>query len=292
MIQWFPGHMHKAMNALKKLMPDIDIIIELLDARAPLSSCNPLLQHLTRYKKNIKILNKADLADDTVTNNWLSFFKQIPNTIAFKGYKTSKTQKNHILQLCRKLCPHKISFAKPLRVMIIGIPNVGKSTLINQLTNRKSALTGDIPAVTKANQCLTISNDFLIYDTPGMMWHNIEKLQIGYNLAICNSIGRNACDVELLAIYLLEYIKAYYPSMLIKRYNLTENDLLSNSEIILSLIAKKRGCCVRGNTNVLKVSELIVQDFRNSKLGLISLETPELWQEWQNITNIPTTAKG
>lgn len=281
MIQWFPGHMNKAKIAIKDLVTEIDIVIELLDARAPFSSCNPLIQSMIKHKKKIRLLNKSDLADPQITKLWVEFFTQKENSLALTGNKNNQAQKKQIIELCKTLAPNRNSFDKPLRVMITGIPNVGKSTLINQLIGKKSAKVGDIPAVTRANQCLTVSDSFLIYDTPGMTWQKIRHLQIGFNLAICNSIGRNAIDEETLALYLVEYLKSDYKNLLNSRYKLTALDCQKDSSDLLNIIGRKRGCILPGNKiDRQKVSELIIQDFRDGRIGLISLETPILWQKW------------
>lgn len=280
-IQWFPGHMNKAKKAIKDLVSEIDVVIELLDARSPFSSCNPLLQSMIKHKKKIRLLNKSDLADDNITQLWLNFFQEQKGTVAIRGYKDNQKQRGQIIKLCQSLAPNRNSFEKPLRVMIIGIPNVGKSTLINQLIGKKSAKTGDIPAVTKANQCLTLTDSFLIYDTPGMMWQKIDYPQIGYHLALCNSIGRNALDEEILALYLIDYLKVSYPEHLSKRYKLEVVTLNLHNDELLNLIGKKRGCILSGGViDRQKASELIIQDFREGRIGQISLETPTLWQEW------------
>lgn len=276
-IQWFPGHMHRARLALKKLLPDIDIVIELLDARAPFSSLNPLIQNLIKHKRKIRILNKSDLADPDITGEWLEYFRNQSNTTAIPGFMQDKKQRQQIISLCRKMVPERNSFEKPLRVMITGIPNVGKSTLINQLLNKKSAKTGDIPAVTKANQCLTLASDFLLYDTPGIMWEKIEKPHIGCNLGLCNSIGRNALDTELLANYLVSYTKTHYPKILQERYKITASDLNGSSDSVISLIGTKRGAIEKGGiVNLEKAYMLLIQDFREGKLGKISLERSPL----------------
>lgn len=276
-IQWFPGHMTRAKKGIKDLKKEVDVVIELLDARAPLSSCNPLLRNIIEFKKTVRLLNKSDLADPVITDLWLKHFRAQKNTIAITGAKDNKKQRNQIIKLCEELAPTRNSFEKPLRVMITGIPNVGKSTLINQLIDRKSAKTGDIPAVTKANQCLVLRDDFLVYDTPGMMWEKIEHDYIGNNLALCNSIGRNALDYELLAVYLLEYLNTHYQPELLKRYKLEPETKSMTGNQLLELVGKKRGCLIKGGlVDLQKISELIIQDFRDGLIGRVSLETPAI----------------
>ncbi|MDQ5920586.1 MAG: Ribosome biosis GTPase [Pseudomonadota bacterium] len=280
-IQWFPGHMNKAKLAIKELVADIDIVIELLDARAPFSSCNPLIQNIIQYKKKIRLLNKSDLSDAGITRLWLEYFQKQDNTTAITADMNDTKQRNRIIRLCRELAPNRNSFEKPLRVMITGIPNVGKSTLINQLIGKKSAKTGDIPAVTKANQCLTLADDFLIYDTPGMTWQKIHYAQVGYHLALCNSIGRNALDEEICALYLINYLKLHYPQLCCNRYKLKSTDLALEDDQILELIGKKRGCIIPGGIiDYQRTGTIIIQDFREGKIGQISLETPDMWEKW------------
>lgn len=284
-IQWFPGHMNKAKKDLKDLIKDIDVVVELLDARAPFSSCNPLIQNIIKNKKIIKLLNKADLADLSITKQWIEFFTT-NNSLAIATNKDNINQKKQIINLCKSLAPNRSSFEKPLRVMITGIPNVGKSTLINKLIGKKSAKTGDVPAVTKANQCLILDDNFLIYDTPGMMWQKIRYPQVGYNLAICNSIGRNAIDEIILADYLLEFLLLNYPEKLANRYKIEIPEINLGTRLLIEMIAKKRGALLpKGRIDLQKISEIIIQDFRDGKIGLISLETPQLWQKWIEAAN-------
>ncbi len=282
-IQWFPGHMNRAKRALQELSEEIDIVIELLDARAPFSSCNPLIQNIIRFKRKIRILNKSDLADPEISKVWLDYFSQQENTIAILGDKGNKKQRDKIIRLCKELAPARgTSFEKPLRVMITGIPNVGKSTLINQLVGKKAAKTGDVPAVTKANQRLYVNDTFVIFDTPGMMWQKIRYPQIGYNLAICNSIGRNALDEELVALYLVEFLQqSIYQESFAARYKLKPEHLALHYDKLLDVLANKRGCIMTGGViDRQKISEIVIQDFRDGKIGKISLETPELWDKW------------
>lgn len=282
-IQWFPGHMNRAKRAIQELTEEIDVIIELLDARAPFSSCNPLIQNIIKFKRKIRILNKSDLADANTSKVWLDYFTKQENTIAILGDKDNKKQRERIIKICQDLAPARgTSFEKPLRVMITGIPNVGKSTLINQLTGKKSAKTGDIPAVTKANQRLYVNDTFIIFDTPGMMWQKIRYPQIGYNLAICNSIGRNALDEELVALYLVEFLqKSQYKESFAARYKLKPEHFELHPDRLLDMLANKRGCIMTGGIiDRQKISEIVIQDFRDGKIGRVSLETPEMWEEW------------
>lgn len=284
-IQWFPGHMTHAKKKIEELKDEIDIVIELLDARAPFSSCNPLLQNIIRHKRTIRVLNKSDLSDPIVSKVWLDYFSKKDNNHAILGDKDNKKQRDRIIHLCREMAPARgNSFEKPLRVMITGIPNVGKSTLINQLVGKKSAKTGDIPAVTKTTQRLYIDDNFIIFDTPGMMWQKIRYPQIGFNLAICNSIGRNALDEELIALYLLEFIQnsnSSYQDQLTLRYKLKPEHLDLSPDKLLDTLANKRGCIgARGIIDRQRISEIVIQDFREGKIGKISLETPELWDKW------------
>lgn len=283
-IQWFPGHMNRAKKAIQELSEEIDVVIELLDARAPFSSCNPLIQNIIRFKRKIRILNKSDLADPEISKIWIDYFTKQEDTVAILGDKDNRKQRDKIISLCKKMAPARgTSFEKPLRVMITGIPNVGKSTLINQLVGKKSAKTGDIPAVTKANQRLYVNDTFVIFDTPGMMWQKIRYPQIGYNLAICNSIGRNALDEELVALYLIDFLQKspQYQAGFATRYKLKPEHIELHHDKLLDVLANKRGCIMSGGIiDRQKISEIVIQDFRDGKIGKVSLETPELWDKW------------
>lgn len=271
MIQWFPGHMKKTLEAIKKTLPDIDIVIEILDARIPASSTNPLLNKLTSKKKVIKILNKSDLSDENINHEWLKYFKSL-NTYPLLINKNTKNIKKIIVDLCRTIVINRNSFEKPLRVLIAGVPNVGKSTLINKIIGNAKLKVADLPGVTRMINCIKLFDNFLIYDSPGLTWEKFANDNVANNLALCNTIGKNAFEEELLAIYLVGFLKVHYPNSLVNRYNISINE---STEAIINLIAKKRGCIAKyGNIDVQKVSELIIQDFRNAKLGKISFEIP------------------
>ena len=191
-IQWYPGHMHKAKKAIIERLKSVDMVIEVLDARMPASSENPLLGKLSSDKPKLKILNKQDLADPERTALWLAEFQSRPNTNAIALDASDRQAAQKLIAACRALVPNRKGVEKPLRVMICGIPNVGKSTLINGMLGKKSAKTGNEPGITKAEQRLFLADDFWLYDTPGMLWPKIIVPQSGYNLAASGAVGRNA----------------------------------------------------------------------------------------------------
>ena len=209
-IQWFPGHMNKAKKAIAERVKSVDMVIEMLDARLPASSENPLLAQLSRGKPKLKILNKQDLADSERTAIWLAHYnsQEQTNAIALDSSEKSATAK--ITAACRALVPNRKGIDKPLRVLICGIPNVGKSTLINGMIGKKSAKTGNEPGITKAEQRLFLADDFWLYDTPGMLWPKIIVEESGYNLAASGAVGRNALDEEEVALVLLDYLRRHY----------------------------------------------------------------------------------
>ena len=280
-IQWFPGHMNKAKKAIAERIKNIDVVIEVLDARLPASSISPLLAKTVKNMPCLKILNKADLADEQRTQLWIEHFKKqnITDAIAITALDHSGSLK--VINACKKLAPHRKGLEKPLRAMICGVPNVGKSTLINTMIGKKSAKTGNEAGVTKAEQRLILADDFWLYDTPGMLWQKIIVPEAGYNLAIAGSVGRNAMDEEDVALYLISYLKNNYLKELQNRYSANELDQNTHDDEWLTHIAKRRGAVLSGNrVNYQKAAEIVLQDFRSSALGKITLETPDKWAEW------------
>lgn len=281
-IQWFPGHMNKAKKAIAERIKSVDMVIEMLDARLPASSANPLLAQLSRDKPKLKILNKQDLADSERTAVWLDWYNDQPNTraIALDSSETAATAK--ITRACRTLVPNRKGIDKPLRVLICGIPNVGKSTLINGMIGKKSAKTGNEPGITKAEQRLFLADDFWLYDTPGMLWPKIIVEESGYNLAASGAVGRNALDEEEVALALLDYLRRHYLPLLQTRYQ-ADKDPSShwNDNEWLEWIARKRGAMLSGGRiNYQKAAENTLTDFRDGHLGRITLETPHQWEIW------------
>lgn len=279
-IQWYPGHMTKARKKAEETMEFTDIVIEVLDARIPEASHNPIINdmRLFRQRPNLKVLNKADLADPKVTQQWLNYFNQQPNTkaIAISCKKQSEAKK--VPAAARKLVPHRGTHIKPLRMLIMGIPNVGKSTLMNALLNRRIAKVGDEPAVTKNQQRFDLSETMQITDTPGMMWPKIEHDSDGFMLAASHAIGRNAVIDEDVALFLGTNLLTNYQDLVDKRYKLTEKkfDIANMDNVdLLEAIAKRRAYRERnGEWDMERTAMAFLTDYRSGAIGRISLESP------------------
>lgn len=274
-IQWFPGHMNKARREVKERMSKVDMVIEVLDARLPLSSMNPLIKTLRGPRPVLKILNKADLADQEITDAWQHYFSQEQNTtVMILSTENRQTALKKLPLLCQKLLPLRTGADKPMRAMILGVPNVGKSTLINLLLQRKIAKVADTPGVTQAQQRVESPHGMVLYDTPGLMWPKIEEETAGLKLALSGAIGVNAYDVEEVAYYALEQIATSYPDCLKARYGLTQLD--QNTVSLFEAIASTRGALSKGGRiDYVRTAEMIIQDFRSGGMGKISLEAPD-----------------
>ena len=279
-IQWFPGHMHLTRKAIEERIKDIDVVIEMLDARLPGSSANPMLAQLIQGKPGLKVLSKQDLADPDRTGLWLAHYNAMPNVKAI-GLDTSMVSPaKALIEACHQLAPNRGGMAKPMRVLICGIPNVGKSTLINTLKGKKAAKTGDEAGVTKLEQRITLADDFYLYDTPGVLWPRIIVEKSGYNLAVSGAIGVNAFDDEEVALELLHYLLAHYPAALTVRYKI-QNVLEHTDESVLEAIARFRGAIQSGGrVNTTKAAEIVIHDFRSAALGRLTLETPTEFSDW------------
>ena len=274
-IQWFPDHMHLTKKAIAERIKEIDVVIELLDARLPGSSANPMLAGLTGAKPALKVLNKQDLADPARTALWLAHYNSQLGTRAIGLDASMSTPAKALIEACRALAPTRGTMVKPMRVLICGIRNVGKSTLINTLTGKRATKTGDEAGITKVEQRLVLADGFYLWDTPGMLWPRIIVAKSGYNLAASGAIGRNAFEEEEVALELLDYLMVHYPALLEARYKV-EITPQTTGELLLEEIGRKRGAVLaKGRINLQKAAEIVIYEFRAATLGRITLETPE-----------------
>ena len=284
-IQWFPGHMHLTRKAITERLEDIDVVIELLDARLPGSSANPLLTELIGGKPSLKVLNKQDLADPGRTTAWLAHYNAHPGTraLALDASETAPAQR--LLGACHELAPTRGGLARPMRVLACGIPNVGKSTLINTLVGKKATHTGDEAGITRQEKRIVLADDFHLYDTPGMLWPRISMPESGYRLAASGAVGRNAYDEELVALELLRRLQAHYAPLLEARYRLglpAGHMAGMQDHELLEAIGRKRGAVLGGGrVNLQKAAEIVITDFRTAILGRITLETPDEFEAWR-----------
>ena len=279
-IQWFPGHMHTTKKAIVDRLPEIDVVIELLDARLPGSSANPLLAALTEGKPALKVLNKQDLADPERTALWLAHYQAQVGTNALALDASAAAPARQLIDACRALAPLRGGMVKPLRVLICGIPNVGKSTLINTLIGQRSAKTGDEPGITKMEQRIQLASDFYLFDTPGMLWPRIIVEQSGYHLAASGGIGRNAYDEEEVAMDLLARVRQRYGDRLQARYKLDDLSAISDEGLLDAMGRKRGGLLPGGRVNLQKAAEIVINDFRTGAWGRITLETPDEFMQW------------
>jgi len=267
--------MVSARKKAAETMKWIDLIIEVLDARLPEASCNPMIKELRLHRQRpcLKVLNKADVADPAATQAWLDFYnRQDVKAVALSCKKSSDVAK--VPGLCQALAPHRGTNIKPLRMMIMGIPNVGKSTLMNALSKRRVAAVGDEPAMTKNQQRVELNARMSITDTPGLMWPRIEHDSDGYMLAASHAIGRNAVIVEEVAEFLANILLARYPALLTARYGCPVEGL--DGVGVIEAVAKRRGFRLKGGEPDLgRASLALLTDYRTGALGRISLETPE-----------------
>ena len=274
-IQWNPGHMHKASKEISKTLSQVDLVIEVLDARIPFSSNNPMLEKLRRNKPCLKLLNKSDLADPLITKDWQQFLE---TRHGVKTLATSSSQPetiNQIPRLIQTLLPARHGKGRVLRAMITGIPNAGKSTLINKLAGKMISKTGNEPAVSKSQQQIKISNNIILHDTPGLLWPKIENPNSGYRLAVTGAIKDTATDNEDMALFAAEYLLVYYPGLLTARYQVA--NLPNTAEELLENIGRQRGCLrAGGRIDYDKTGKLLLTEIRSGALGTVSFETPEI----------------
>ena len=281
-IQWFPGHMHLTRQAIAERIEGIDVVIELLDARLPGSSANPLLAQLTQGKPALKVLNKQDLADPLRTETWLAHYRALPATQALALDASEVAPARRLIKACRDLAPQRMGLARPMRVLICGIPNVGKSTLINTLVGKRAAHTGDEAGITRTEQRIVLQDDFYLWDTPGVLWPRILVEQAGYHLAASGAIGRNAYDEQEVGLELLQRLLLAYPDLVARRYQLDVQGVDEQAaSAALAAVARRRGAVAAGGRlDLHKAAEALLHDFRAGSIGRITLETPQEFALW------------
>ncbi|MGM8211773.1 ribosome biogenesis GTPase YlqF [Virgibacillus sp. W0430] len=277
-IQWFPGHMAKAKREIEEKLKLVDLVIELVDARAPLSSQNPMLQQVIKNKRRLVVLMKNDLADQEETANWLRAFAQ-DKQVAIAVNVNNKADIQLIIQHVKDIGQETMLKLKkkgirerPIRAMILGIPNVGKSTLINRLANKKIAKIGDRPGITKQQSWIKIKRDFELLDTPGILWPKFEDQQVGIRLAAIGTIKDQLVSLQDIAAFVIQHMQTHYPQHLYKRYEI--NDAETDMWEVFTAIGKQRGALESGgHVNMDKVAEIIIRDLRLGRLGQITLES-------------------
>lgn len=279
-IQWFPGHMTKTRRKIAEILPLIDAVAEVIDARIPISSRNPDLPDIIGNKPRIVLLNKCDMADATVTEDWINHFKKngikaiAVDCKSGKGLNLFKNTVKELLSERLEAYHNKGMVGKPLRVMVVGIPNVGKSSFINRIAGASRAKVENRPGVTRGNQWFTIDKELELLDTPGVLWPKFEDTTVGEHLAFTGAVNDRVVDVELLAVRLLEILCKEYPKLLTARYG----ELCFEEEPyeILEQIGRKRGMVVRGGEiDTVRASNMLLEEYRNLKIGKISLERTE-----------------
>lgn len=277
--QWYPGHMTKAKRAMQEDIKLIDVIIELVDARIPRSSKNPDIDSLAQGKSRILLLNKSDMADAAKTQSWISYYEK-QGFLALAVNSKKKNELKQVNALVQKACEKKIERDRkrgiknrPVRAMIVGIPNVGKSTFINSFAGKACAKTGNKPGVTKGKQWIKINKNVELLDTPGILWPKFEDQAVGLRLALIGSIKEEILNTTEMAMEFIGFLKKSYPGVLVERYSVDESK--ENLEI-LKEIARIRGCLMKGNqTDIDKAGRLLLEDFRSLRLGKLSLEVPD-----------------
>lgn len=278
-IQWFPGHMAKARRQVEEKLSLIDVVIELLDARIPLSSRNPMIDEIIKNKPRLILLNKKDLADSLITNLWIDYFAKQGihahpiDSLSGSGIHKIADLSMELVQTMQEKRASRGLQPRNVRTMIIGIPNVGKSSLINRLAKKNVAQTGDRPGITKAQKWIKSGDRLELLDTPGILWPKFEDQIVGYRLAATGAIKDEILDMIDIASFVVDYFKVHYPERLSERYKL--DDLPEDKIELLELIGRKRGCLISGgNVDYDKVAEIILRELRTGKLGSFSLEDP------------------
>ena len=277
-IRWYPGHMGKALEKIADLIKRIDVVVEVLDARLPFSSSNHQLEALRRTKPWIKVLNKHDLADPAITKAWTHHFQGEPGVSVMPISARQHSETKQLIKLCQQLGPKSNKFNFPVRIMVVGIPNVGKSTLINTLAGKSIAKVGDKPAITTANQQIELKG-IVLSDTPGVLWPNMDDQEGAYRLAASGAIGANALDSTQVALFAAEYMMRRYPELIKSRYKMAE--LPGTPSDLIEVIGRCMGCLIAGGEiDLHRASETFLRELRGGKIGRVSFEEPANVEEF------------
>ncbi len=281
-LQWYPGHMTKAKRGMQEDIKLVDLVIELLDARIPASSQNPDIDELGKTKERLILLNKADLAEERVSDEWITYFKG-QGLAALQVNSQRGLDKKAVQGMIRNACQKKLErnrrrgINRPLRAMVVGIPNVGKSAFINSLTGKAGTRTGNKPGVTKGKQWIRLNAQVELLDTPGILWPKFEDQQVGIHLALVGAIREEILPAEELAGELIGFLTEHYPDVLEEKYHPVPDadPELSGAASVLAGIAKSRGCLKKGGVlDLEKAARMLLDDFRNGRLGRLTLEYP------------------
>ena len=280
-IQWFPGHMAKTRKMITENLKLVDVVIELVDARLPLSSRNPEIDRIVGKKPRILVLNKSDIADARANDLWVNFFEKqgictiVADSLSGKGLKELNCAVERVLADKFTREQDKGMLRRAVKMLVVGIPNVGKSSFINRLSGRAAAKTGDRPGVTTAKQWIRTPGKYELLDTPGILWPKFDDPEVGKRIAYTGGIKDEIMDVEELAFYLIGFLRQNYPDLLVARFKIDEEiDTLDDFEL-LELIGRKRGCIVSGGrVDTLRAANLVLDEFRAAKIGRITLERP------------------
>ena len=279
-IQWFPGHMAKTRKILAENLKLIDVVIELLDSRIPMSSKNPEIDSIVKQKPRVVVLNKSDLADERVSREWSKWYSEngyssvFVDSIKGKGINELKSQLRNIMKEKMEREKQKGRLFRPIRTMVVGVPNVGKSSFINKIAGRASAVTGDKPGVTRGKQWIRINQEIELLDTPGILWPKFEDATVGMNLAFTGAIKDDIMDTVELAAVLMQKLTDMYPDSLKQRYKLDTLEGKNGIEL-LEEAGRRRGCIISGGEiDHMRIAAIVLDEFRGGKIGRITLESP------------------
>lgn len=279
-IQWFPGHMTKTYRQIEDKLKLIDVVVEVLDARIPLSSKNPDIEKITKGKPRVVVLNKSDLADESMTRKWIEYYKSL-GVLSCTADCAKGKGINESVALIKRAIADKIAqnqekgMTRAIKVLVAGVPNAGKSSYINRLSGRASATVGDRPGVTRGQQWIRLSSGIELLDTPGVLWPKFEDEKVGEHLAFTGAVKDEILDVELLACKLAEFLNENYREMFCARYKLTDTEGLQGFELV-EMLGRKRGFVISGGEiDFLRASNILLDEFRSAKIGRITIEKPE-----------------